>query len=226
MEKFRHQMSSEQTQIVETLSQAIKEEFYGEGTGHDWYHIARVLKMSRIIAEQEGKLADFFLISVTALVHEVGDWKFHEEGAAKKMIREILSPYNIEEKIITTVLDIVNRISFKGESVPDNMSSYEGQIVQDADRLDALGAIGIARTFAYGGHKGVPLYEPAIPPVSNMTAKKYKRGGASTINHFYEKLFLLKDRMHTETARRIAKDRHQFMEKFLERFLKEWEGSL
>lgn len=226
MEKSIPEISNSQAQIVKILRKEMKQQFYGESTGHDWHHIERVWKMARRITRGENKPADLFLIEISALVHDVGDWKFHEEGAAERMIREILAQYNIEERIITAAIDIVDRISFKGAGVADDMPSYEGQIVQDADRLDALGAIGIARTFSYGGYKGISLYDPEKPAVLHNVVSEYRRGSASSINHFYEKLLLLKKRMHTKTAKKIAEDRHGYMEQFLKRFYREWEGNL
>lgn len=212
-------------QKVEVLKEYIKDKFFGEATGHDWYHIERVYKLATKIQEKEG--GDLLLIQVAALLHDLSDHKFNggdfEKGG--KDSRKLLSNYSFEDSFIDEVVAIVNAVSYKGSGVSDQMKSLEGKIVQDADRLDALGAIGIARTFAYGGSVNQPIYDPSIKPTKHDSKEAYAASKSHTINHFYEKLFLLKERMHTETARQIAASREQYMFDFLERFYSEWEGA-
>ncbi|MFD2515621.1 HD domain-containing protein [Pontibacter locisalis] len=196
----------------------------GEGSGHDWWHILRVWNNAKSIAAHEQ--ADMFVVELAALLHDIGDHKFHngDETVGPKMARAWLEKHQVEEKTIQHVCQIIKDLSFKGANTSSAMHSLEGQIVQDADRLDAIGAIGIARTFAYGGHKSRELYNPEINPVLHDSFEAYKASTAPTINHFYEKLLLLKDRMHTKTAKKIAADRHLYMENFLKQFYREWEG--
>jgi uncharacterized protein len=196
----------------------------GEGTGHDWFHVERVCRTALTIGRKER--ADLFLVELAALLHDVADWKFaggdHEAGP--RAARQWLASLNVPSATIDHVCEIVAGVSFKGAGVGTPMRSLEGQCVQDADRLDALGAIGVARTFAYGGHKGQPLHDPAAQPELHASFDAYKRGGGSSINHFYEKLLLLKDRMSTRTGKRLAAERHAFMERYLEQFHAEWAG--
>ncbi|HVZ75681.1 MAG TPA: HD domain-containing protein [Candidatus Paceibacterota bacterium] len=209
---------------VTKLETKVKELLGGEGTGHDWYHIKQVRDMALRIAESEG--GDKELIELAALAHDIGDHKFHaseEEGEEKT--RSVLAECGIPSDMIEKIMGIVHNVSYKGPASQNNMTSLEGKIVQDADRLYALGAIGIARTFAYGGSKHRPLYDPdAKPDLSKGGEEYYKHPAESTINHFYEKLLLVKDRMNTATAKRIAEHRHQYMEDFLKQFYKEWEA--
>jgi uncharacterized protein len=204
-----------------SIREAIKKEFDNESTGHDWYHIERVTQLALQISATEGGNKD--VIELAGLLHDISDHKFNggdfEKGG--KEAERILLEHGIEQGIIEQVVAIVNTISYKGANVANKISSLEGKIVQDADRIDAIGAIGIARTFAYGGHKGHPIYDPKIKPQLHDKGEDYQKT-THTINHFYEKLLLLKDRMNTETGRRIAEERHQFMEDFLERFYGEW----
>jgi uncharacterized protein len=204
-----------------SIREAIKKQFDQESTGHDWYHIERVTQLALQISATEGGNKD--VIELAGLLHDISDHKFNggdfEKGG--KEAERILLEHGIEQGIIEQVVAIVNTISYKGANVANKISSLEGKIVQDADRIDAIGAIGIARTFAYGGHKGHPIYDPKIKPQLHDKAEDYQKT-THTINHFYEKLLLLKDRMNTETGRRIAEERHQFMEDFLERFYSEW----
>jgi uncharacterized protein len=191
---------------------------------HDWFHTERVRRTALAIGREER--ADLFIVELAALLHDVADWKFtggdHEAGphAARRWLESI----DMESGVIDHVADIIAGLSFKGAGVATPMPTLEGQCVQDADRLDALGAIGIARAFAYGGHKGSALYDPAIPHQPHDSFEDYKKGSGPTINHFYEKLLLLKDRMNTKTGKRLAADRHRFMEQYLEQFFAEWEG--
>lgn len=192
--------------------------------GHDWFHIERVLNNARHIAK--GEKADMLVVELGALLHDIADSKFHngDENIGPKIAREFLNSQEVPQETIENVIKIIDNVSFKGGNVQRDFSSIELDIVQDADRLDAIGAIGIARTFNYGGFKGRSLYDPKIKSNLNMTKEEYKASTAPTINHFYEKLLLLKDRMNTETGRQIAEERHRFMEKFLEQFYAEWSG--
>lgn len=196
----------------------------GDSSGHDWFHIERVRNTALTISREEG--ANLFLVELAALLHDVADWKFaggdHEAGP--RAARQWMESIGVEPAVVHQVCDIIANLSFKGAGVATPMRSLEGQIVQDADRLDALGAIGIARTFAYGGHKGQAMHDPAIPPQMHTTFEAYKHNVGTTINHFYEKLLLLKDRMNTATGKRLAAERHVFMERYLEQFLAEWQG--
>lgn len=214
-----------QTEIIERTTDHVRQLLSGEGSGHDWFHIERVCRMALRIGQEEG--ADLHIVELAALLHDVADWKFaggdHEAGshAAQRWLHSLDVPADVTDH----VSDIVASLSFKGAGVETPMKTLEGQCVQDADRLDALGAIGIARAFAYGGHKGRALYDPAIPPEPHDSFEAYKKSTGPTINHFYEKLLLLKDRMNTATAKRLATERHAFMEQFLEQFFAEWNGN-
>lgn len=209
-------------QIIHNTRNFVKETLHNAEGGHDWFHIQRVVKNANEIAV--GEEVDHFVVELGALLHDIADSKFHDgdESVGPKVAWEFLKKQEVSEEIIDHVVKIIENISFKGGNVDQKFSSAELDVIQDADRLDALGAIGIARTFNYGGHKGRALYDPAIKPNLNMTKEEYKASNAPTVNHFYEKLFLLKDRMNTETGRRIAEERHRFMELFLEQFYAEW----
>lgn len=212
-----------QKEIIQLLSTEVRERFKNEWTGHDWWHIYRVWKLATKIAEKEA--ANLFIVELAALLHDIADWKFNngDESAGGCEARKTLERFAIDTSIINEVVDIVNTISYKGAGVETKMKSIEGEIVQDADRLDAIGAIGIARTFAYGGSKGRPMYDPKIKPVLHHSFEAYKTSNAPTINHFHEKLLLLKYRMNTKTGNLMAHDRHLFMENFLAQFHKEWD---
>lgn len=204
------------------LISVLKKKFMNESTGHDWYHIERVHQLAIHIAKHEG--GNSRIISAAALLHDISDHKFNGGDytlGAKKAI-EILSRLDYTTTEIDAISSIVASISFKGNKVKPEPLTLEGQIVQDADRLDALGAIGIARTFAYGGHVNQPIYDPSILPQEHGTKEEYLNQRTHTINHFYEKLLLLKDRMNTSTAKKIALKRHHFLENFLDEFLNEW----
>ncbi len=196
----------------------------GEGTGHDWWHIHRVRKLALHIADKEG--GDRYIVELAALLHDIADWKFYggDEQAAPNAAAEWLGSIGLPEKDIQHIRSIIEGVTFKGSGVPTPMESLEGKIVQDADRLDALGAIGIGRAFAYGGSKERPLHDPLYEPQNHTSFEAYKKNDAPTIAHFYEKLLLLKDRMNTETGAAIAKKRHAFMEDFLRKFFEEWEA--
>ena len=192
--------------------------------GHDWFHIERVYKNALRIAE--GEEVNTQVVALGALLHDIADSKFHDgdETVGPKVATEFLLSQNCDSAIIEHVVQIIKNISFKGGNKEQNFASLELDVVQDADRLDALGAIGIARTFNYGGFKNRTIYDPAIAPDLNMNPAQYKASTAPTINHFYEKLLLLKDRMNTNTGRKMAEKRHKYMEGFLAQFYAEWEG--
>lgn len=196
----------------------------GDSSGHDWFHIERVRRTALAIGREEG--ANLTVVELVALLHDIADWKFAagDHTAGPRAAREWLVSQKADAPLIDHVCQIIAGLSFKGAGVPTPMATLEGQVVQDADRLDALGAIGIARTFAYGGHKGQPMHDPEIAPQPHASFDAYKRGGGTSINHFYEKLLLLAERMNTATGRRLAAERQKYMERFLEQFLAEWEG--
>jgi len=197
-----------------------------EGSGHDWWHIARVRRLACRIGRAEK--ADLLIVELASLLHDIADWKFHggDLTAGAVMTREWLASMKLDPAVVEPVCEIVAGISFKGAEVATPELTLEGCVVQDADRLDAIGAIGIARAFAYGGHRGRVLHDPDLAPQRHRTAQSYLDSRGTTVNHFYEKLLLLKDRMHTPTARRMAEKRHAYMLSFLERFYAEWEGGL
>jgi len=207
--------------IPNTIS-FVKEQLKDAEGGHDWFHIERVYKNALLIAE--GEDCDLTVVQLGALLHDIADSKFHngDETVGPKVARQFLEQQNEGEETIAHVINIIDNISFKGGNFEKKFKSIELDIVQDADRLDALGAIGIARAFNYGGFKGRALHDPAIAPNLKMTREEYKATTAPTINHFYEKLLLLKDKFNTETGRKIAEGRHQYMEDFLTQFYGEW----
>lgn len=214
------------TQIINNTITFVKETLKDAEGGHDWFHIERVYKNALFIAKEEN--VDEFIVSLGALLHDIADAKFYDgdETVGPKMAREFLENQQVDEAIILHIENIINFISFKATLSPgEKFTSPELEVIQDADRLDAIGAIGIARCFNYGGFKNRVLYNPEIVPNLNMTKAEYKKSTAPTINHFYEKLLLLKDKMNTKTGRRIAADRHLFMEQFLAQFFEEWNGA-
>jgi uncharacterized protein len=210
--------------ILERTANHVQSALASEGSGHDWWHIERVWRMAKRIGQAEG--ADLLVVELAALLHDIADWKAHGGDATigPKTAMTWLASLNAEPKIVQHVGEIIANISFKGAGVEQPALSLEGKVVQDADRLDAIGAIGIARTFAYGGSKGRLIYDPSCKPVSHQTAAAYFNSNGTSINHFYEKLLLLKDRMNTATGKRIAEERHHYMEGFLRQFYNEWEG--
>ncbi|TGE28600.1 HD domain-containing protein [Hymenobacter metallicola] len=212
-------------QIITQTADFVRDKFLGEGSGHDWEHIRRVWHTSRALATTV-PAADQLVTELAALLHDVADWKFHagDEEAGPRAARAWLTGLHVGEAVIERVETIIREISFKGLGVPTPMSTPEGEVVQDADRLDAIGAIGVARAFAYGGHKGRPLHDPSVAPIVHDSFESYKKNTAPTLNHFYEKLLHLRERLHTPAAQRIAQERHQFLETFLAQFLREWEG--
>lgn len=216
--------SMETKQIITNTISFVKETLKGAEGGHDFFHVERVYKNSLLIASEED--VDIFVVSLGALLHDIADSKFYkgDETIGSKKAREFLEGQKVEEDIIVHVENIIKNISFKGGNFKQQFKSKELDVIQDADRLDAIGAIGIARCFNYGGFKNRELYNPDIPPKLNMTKEEYKNSTAPTINHFYEKLLLLKDKMNTKTGKRIAEKRHLFMEEFLRQFFDEWNG--
>ena len=211
--------------LVDRVAAHVKARFLAESSGHDWHHINRVWQLTRRIAAQEG--ADSQIAELGALVHDIADWKFHggDDSVGPREAEALLRREGATEAVIAAVVDIVATISYKGAGVTTAMRTLEGQCVQDADRLDAIGAIGIARCFAYGGHAGRLLHDPDEAPVLHQTAAAYKASKGASLNHFYEKLLLLKDRMNTPTGRALAEPRHRFMEDFVAQFLEEWNVS-
>ena len=203
----------------------VKETLEGAEGGHDYFHIERVYKNSLLIAKEED--VNLFIVSLGALLHDIADSKFHDgdETIGPRLARRFLALQKVDEPTINHVISIIENISFKGGNFEQSFKSKELEVIQDADRLDAIGAIGIARCFNYGGFKNRGLYDPSISPNLSMTKEAYKKSTAPTINHFYEKLLLLKDRMNTKTGKKLAKERHSFMEVFLQQFYNEWEGN-
>lgn len=214
-------------EVIKRTKSFVRKKMESDPSGHDWFHIERVLAMATYIAKQE-KNCDVFVIQLTALLHDIGDWKFHngDSTVGAKIAKTWLEELTVPEKVIENVCYIVEYISYKGGSPIGQMKTLEGMIVQDADRLDALGAIGIARAFAYGGYKKQEIYNPQIEKKINMSAREYLAKKGTTINHFYEKLLLLKDKMNTNTAKKIAEKRHKFIILFLAIFYKEWNCEL
>jgi uncharacterized protein len=212
--------------IINNTILFVKNQLSNAEGGHDWFHIERVYKNALLIAEEEE--CDLTVVKLAALLHDIADSKFHEgdESVGPKTARTFLESQNVSEAVISHVIAIIENISFKGGNFEKEFHSKELEIVQDADRLDALGAIGIARTFNYGGFKNRTLYNPNIQPNLNMSKEEYKNSEAPTLNHFYEKLLLLKDKMNTKTGKKIAQKRHDFMVTFLSQFYSEWDGNI
>lgn len=210
-------------EIIQKTADFIAREFESESSGHDWFHINRVRKMAIRIGSEEG--SDPFITEMAALLHDLDDWKMTgSESHFPENAKKWLSDLNVEAVISSRILNVIDEVSFKGAGVETPARTVEAAVVQDADRLDAMGAVGIARTFAYGGHKNRLIYDPAVPPVIHADFSSYKKSTAPTINHFFEKLLLLKDRMNTKTAKSIAEKRHIFMENYLEQFFDEWDA--
>jgi uncharacterized protein len=222
---YDRSMTTKQQKIIDQTADHVKQKFNGEATGHDWWHMSRVWQLSKTIALNESE-ANLFVVELGALLHDIADWKFHDgdEEAGPIAAREWLSQLRVDEDVIQQIEEIIRTVSFKGAGVDSNMKTIEGKIIHDADKLDALGAIGIARTFAYGGANQRGLYDPADTVELHTDFESYKRNKGASINHFYEKLLLLKDRMYTDTARALAAERHQYMELFLLEFYAEWDG--
>jgi len=213
-------------QIIDKTIGFVKETLKDAEGGHDYFHLHRVFSNAKLIAK--GEKVNNLVIALGSLLHDIADSKFHDgdETIGPKKATEFLISQNVDSAVIEHVVQIIKNISFKGGNTKRTFSSIELDVVQDADRLDAIGAIGIARCFNYGGFKNRALYNPEISPNLNMTKEEYKKSASPTVNHFYEKLLLLRDKMNTKTGRKIATDRHKFMEKYLEQFYAEWHGKL
>ncbi|PWK09048.1 HD domain-containing protein [Tumebacillus permanentifrigoris] len=210
--------------ILQQAEAFVRQELAGDSSGHDVWHIERVRRMAEVIAREEG--ADVFVCQLAALLHDIPDEKLNDSPeAGMKKLTNWLDEHPLDADIRAHLLDIITTMSFKGGNQPP-VRTLEGRIVQDADRLDAIGALGIARTFAYSGAKGQLSYDPDLPPRTDLTAQDYRKGKSTAVNHFHEKLFLLKDLMNTESAKRIAAERHRYMEEFLKRFHEEWAGQM
>ncbi|RUA07383.1 MAG: phosphohydrolase [Flavobacteriia bacterium] len=217
----------EQEEIIERTVDFVKSALKDAEGGHDWFHIERVWKNAKHIAQEED--VDLFIVELGALLHDIADAKFYEgnENIGPEKARGFLKNIGVEKPVIDHIENIIRNISYKSsldKEKKHRFTSKEMQVIQDADRLDAIGAIGIARTFNYGGFKNREIYNPEIKPETNLTKETYKKSTAPTINHFYEKLLLLKDQMNTKTGKKIAENRHRYMEDFLDQFYKEWEG--
>jgi len=210
--------------IIDKTIVFVKEKLEKAEGGHDWFHIERVYKNALLIAQEEE--CNLIVVKLGALLHDIADSKFNDgdETVGPKVAKEFLEQENVDQSTIEHVINIIENISFKGGNFQKRFHSKELDIVQDADRLDAIGAIGIARTFNYGGFKNRAIYNPSIAPNLSMSKEEYKNSEAPTLNHFYEKLLLLKDKMNTATGKKLAQQRHQFMENFLSQFYAEWEG--
>ncbi|MET3035601.1 HD domain-containing protein [Chryseobacterium sp. NRRL B-14859] len=207
---------------IDNTIEFVKEKLEGAEAGHDWFHIERVWKLSKKIAETED--CDQNVVELSALLHDIADPKFHngDETIAPQISREFLELQNVPDETIEKVLFIINNISFKNRDQAPQNPPIELKIVQDADRIDAIGAIGVARTFNFGGFKNNLMYDPATPPNLGMSKDQYKKSNGTTINHFYEKLLLLKDLMNTEKGKKLAEERHDYMLNFLDQFYREW----
>jgi uncharacterized protein len=214
-------MTSEE--IIQQTADYVRREFQNDSSGHDWWHIHRVWKNALAICQHEQ--ADVFTVELAALLHDLDDWKLNPSADGTPIRAAAwLRQMDVDSTVSAHICEIIAHLSYKGAGVENKINTIEGKIAQDADRLDAIGAVGIARAFAYGGHAGRPLYDPEEPPQMHQSFEQYKNSRSATINHFYEKLFLLKERMNTPTAKRIAEQRHTYMEEFVSRFLSEWDG--
>ncbi len=209
--------------IINTIKAIVQHEFDEEATGHDWHHIERVYNNACFIQSKEG--GNRIIVELAALLHDISDHKFNggKLNAGGEIAYAILLKNGCDDATALKVKKIIDSVSFKGAKVNDEIDSLEGQIVQDADRLDAIGAIGIARAFAFGGNRNRPIYEPNSSPILHESFDDYAKSKSHTINHFHEKLLLLKDRLHTNTAKTIGKERHSYMDEFLKQFHKEWD---
>ncbi|MBM7567622.1 HD domain-containing protein [Paenibacillus sacheonensis] len=208
--------------VLAAAEQYARDELGGDVTGHDWWHIHRVVRMARHLAEREG--ADIFICVLAALLHDVADEKLNDsKESGLRKVRDWLAAQPMEESDRAHVMDIIANMSYNGGANPP-MRTLEGQVVQDADRLDAIGAIAVARAFLYAGWKGDPIYDPELKPRDAMTPGEYRTGKSTAINHFHEKLLKLKDRINTASGREIAEERHAYMAEYVARFMQEWDG--
>lgn len=217
-------MTEEQTEIINKTANYVKEALEGAEGGHDWWHILRVWNNAKHIGEKED--VDMYIVELGALLHDIADSKFHngDEEIGPATAKKFLESINVDEGVVDHVENIVKHVSYKNRFEENKWSSPELKVVQDADKLDALGAIGIGRTFVFGGHKNRPMWNPEKPPINITNKEEYKNNDAATINHFYEKLLLLKDLMNTKAGKEIAEGRHKYMEDFLDQFYAEWDG--
>jgi len=212
-----------QSDVIQKTADFIKQEFGNDSSGHDWWHIYRVWKNAISICEREQ--AGLFIVELAALLHDLDDWKFNESSdETPHRAKAWMDSCGVDPQVNQVVCEIIMHISYKGAQVENKMKTLEGFIVQDADRLDAIGAIGIGRAFAYGGYKNRPMYDPDTTNQMHASFEEYKNSKSATINHFHEKLLLLKDKMNTTTAKKIAEQRHEIMLNFLDQFMNEWEG--
>jgi len=220
------QKTSKQEELIQKTAAFVEDKLKEAESGHDWWHILRVWNNTKNILKEED--ADAFVCELTALLHDIADSKFHggDESIGPRVAGEFLTSIGTEEKIVEHVQNIILNMSYKASLGEVKFNSKELEVVQDADRLDAIGAIGIARAFNYGGYKNREIYNPEIPVLENQNKEAYKNSTAPTINHFYEKLLLLKDKFNTNTAKKIAAGRHEYMESFLQQFYGEWNGEL
>jgi len=210
--------------LISKTKTFVKEQLCHAEGGHDWFHTLRVFNNALLISKNEN--VDKLVVALGSLLHDIADSKFHQgdETVGPKKAREFLFKHDVDSIVIEHVVKIIENISFKGGNEIQKFRSPELDVIQDADRLDAIGAIGIARCFNYGGFKNRMLFDPVVKPNLKMTKEEYKTSTAPTINHFYEKLLLLKDKMNTKTGSQIAEKRHQFMELYLDQFYAEWDG--
>jgi uncharacterized protein len=209
--------------LITHIAEEVEKKLSGESSGHDWWHVYRVWKMAEHIGREEN--ANMLVVELAALLHDIADWKFHggDEAVGPRIAEEMLARYNAPQEVIEQTKQAIMECGFKGAH--KKPSTFEGQCVQDADRLDAIGAIGIGRVFAYGGHAGRLMWDPNSKPTTYASKEEYLKNKSSTVNHFYEKLLLLKEYMNTQAGKIIAEGRHRFMEEYLDRFYKEWEGN-
>lgn len=214
----------ENEHLLKATENFVKSVLEGDSSGHDWWHIHRVRNLALMIAKSEG--ADLFVVELAALLHDIDDWKLIEAGVEEQKTKTWLRNCNVEEDLSERICKIIEGVSFKGAGVNTSTNDIECKVLQDADRLDAIGAIGIARTFAFGGSRGRGIYDPEIQPEMHSDFENYKKSNAPTINHFYEKLLLLKDQMQTKMGRILAEQRHDFMILFLNQFYEEWNSKL
>jgi uncharacterized protein len=219
-------MSMNDRELIQRTAEHVEGVMAGDSSGHDWWHVYRVWQMAIRLASETD--ANLIVVELGALLHDIADWKMHDGDLeiGPKVAREWLESLRVDPGVVEQVSGIVAGGSFIAAGVPDRASSLEAKIVQDADRLDALGAVGIGRTFAFGGAHGRQMYDPGIEPIYHDNFESYRSSASPTINHFYEKLFLLKDRMHTAAGREIAEGRHQYMVEFVSRFSMEWDGKM
>ena len=213
------------TDIIRAAELHIQTVLAGDSSGHDWWHIDRVRRTAMRLAKEEG--ADLLVVELAALLHDIADWKFAggNDSAGPQAAEKWLTEHQVDEATRQHICQIIAQISFKGAGVATPMTTLEGACVQDADRLDAIGAIGVARAFAYGGHAGREMYNPHVPPTPHDSFAAYKKNSGPTLNHFYEKLLLLQDRMNTRAGKALAQQRHAYLAGFLQQFLAEWEGT-